>query len=143
MTNLRLFDSDQGLAGLGISPPPMQEEWRPNLQWVTMSGGGSRLATARPSLLGVASSWPVASTTTVAAVVMAVIPVVIAEVGSEVNLAIRPPIAVEGERRETGHPASHDGGAHSLSSWSELEGSGGDAARPEVEHLWQAVESRR
>jgi hypothetical protein len=39
VTNLRLFDSGQVLAGLGISPPPLQEEWRPSLQWVMTSGG--------------------------------------------------------------------------------------------------------
>ena len=31
VTNLRLFDSGQGLVGLGISPPLVQEEWRPSL----------------------------------------------------------------------------------------------------------------
>jgi len=56
-------------------------------------------------------------------------------VGSEVTLAIPPPIAMVEERRETRLPASPGGGAHGFSSWSELEGSGGDAARLEVEHL--------
>ena len=54
----------------------------------------------RPSLLGVASSWLVVSTVAAAAVVMAVIPVVTAEVGSEVTLAIPPPTAMAEERRE-------------------------------------------
>ena len=57
------------------------------------------------------------------------------EVGSEVTLAIPPPTAMEEERRETRLPASPGGGAHGSPSWSELEGSAGDVARPEVEHL--------
>ena len=56
------------------------------------------------------------------------------EVGLEVTLAIPPPTAVE-ERRETELPASSGGGAHGSPSWSKLEGSGGDVARLEVEHL--------
>ena len=56
MTDLYLFDSGLGLMGLGITPPPVQEDWRPSLQQVMMSGGESRLAVVRPSLLGVASS---------------------------------------------------------------------------------------
>ena len=50
------------------------------------------------------------------------------------TLAIPPPIALVEERREIGLPASPGGGTHGLPSWSELEGSGGDAARPEAEH---------
>ena len=41
---LHLFDSSQGLVGLGIALPPMREEWRPSLQRVVMSVGESRLA---------------------------------------------------------------------------------------------------
>ena len=73
-----------------------------------MSGRGSRLAAVRPSLLGVASSWSVVSTAAVAAAVMAVIPVVTAEVESEVTLVVPPPMAAEEERRETGLPVSPD-----------------------------------
>ena len=105
------------------------------MQRVTTSGGESRLAAVRPSLLGVASSRPVVSTTAAAATVMAAIPVVMAEVGSEVTLAIPPPTATMEERRETGLSASPSGGTHGSPSWSELEGSGGDVARPEAEHL--------
>ncbi|XP_066357595.1 uncharacterized protein [Miscanthus floridulus] len=65
---------------------------------------------------------------------MAAIPVVMVEVGSEVTLAIPPPTATAEERRETGLPASPDRGTHGSPSWSKLEVSGGDAARPEVEH---------
>ena len=39
VTNLRLFDSDQVLAGLVMSPPPMREEWRPSLWRVAKSEG--------------------------------------------------------------------------------------------------------
>jgi len=66
--------------------------------------------------------------------VMAAISMVIAEVGSEVTLVIPPPIAAVEERRETGLPASPGRGTHGSPSWSELEGSGGDVAKPEVEH---------
>jgi len=69
-----------------------------------------------------------------AVAVMAVIPMAMAEVGSKVTLAIPPPTATTEERRETGLPASLGGGTHGSPSWSELEGSGGDAARLEVEH---------
>jgi len=70
-----------------------------------------------------------------AATVMAAIPVATAGVGLEVTLAVPPPTAMVEERRETGLPASPGGGTHGSPSWSELEGSGGDVARLEVEHL--------
>ena len=67
-----------------------------------------------------------------AVVVMAVIPVVMVEVGSEVTLMIPPaPVAVE-ERRETALPASPGEGTHGSPSWSELEVSGGNAAWPKA-----------
>ena len=83
-----------------------------------MSGGESILAVVRPSLLGVASSWLVTSTATVAVA----IPMVMAEIGLEVTLAIPPPTAAVEERRETRLPASPDGGTHGSPSWLELEG---------------------
>ena len=98
-----------------------------------ISGGGSRLAAVRPSLEGVASSQLVMSMAAVAMVVMAAIPVVTAEVKSEVTLAVPPLTVVEEERRETRLPISHSGGVHGLPTWSELEGSGGATTRPEVE----------
>ena len=85
-----------------------------------MSGGKSRLAVVQPSLLVVAPSWPVASMVVVA--VMAVIPMVTVEVGSEVTLAIPPPIATAEEGRGNGLPASPGEGTHGSPSWSELEG---------------------
>jgi len=66
---------------------------------------------------------------------MAANPVVTTDVGSEVTLVIPPPTAMAEEMRETRLPASPGGGTHGSPSWSELEGSGGDAARTEVEHL--------
>ena len=80
--------------------------------------------------MGVASSRLVLST---AAAVMVVIPMVIAEAGSEVTLTVPPPPVVEVERRETGLHISPDQGTHGSPTWSELEGSGGAVARPEVE----------
>ena len=77
---------------------------------------------AQPSLLGVASSRSVVSTAVVVATVMAVIPMVMAEVGLEVTFVVPPPTVVEEERRETGLPASLGGGAHGLPAWLELEG---------------------
>ena len=91
-----------------------------------MSGEESRLAVVRPSLLGVVPSRPVTST--------AAIPVAMMEVGSEVTLVIPPPTATVEERRETRLPASPGGGTHGSPSWSELEGSRGDMAKPEAEH---------
>ena len=110
--------------GLSIAPPPVQEEWRPSLQQVAMSGGESRLAALHPSLLGVAPSPSVMSTAAVAAVVMAAIPMVTAEVRSEVTLTVPPPTVAEEERRETRLPISPSGGAHGSPAWSELEGFG-------------------
>lgn len=111
----------------------MWEEWRPSLQQVTTSGGESKLVVVRPSLPGVAPSWPIASTA--AAAVMAAISVVTAEVGSEVTPMTPPPIVTIEEKREIGLPTLPDGGTHDSPSWSELEVSGGYVARPEVEHL--------
>ena len=65
---------------------------------------------------------------------MAANPVVTTDVGSEVTLVIPPPTAMAEEMRETRLPASPGGGTHGSPSWSELEGSGGDVARPEAEH---------
>ena len=88
------------------------------------------MAVVRPSLLGVASSQPVVSMVGVAVTVMAVICVVTVEVGLEVTLAIPPAPATAEERRETGLLASPGRGTHGSPSWSELEVSGGDVARP-------------
>jgi len=69
-----------------------------------------------------------------AVAVMVAIPMVIAVVGLEVTLTIPPPIATAEERRETRLPSLPSGGTHGSPSWSELEGSGGDVSRLEVEH---------
>ena len=67
--------------------------------------------------------------------VMVVILALTAEVGSEVTLAAPPPTVMAEEGRETGLSASPGGVPHGTPSWSELSGSGGDAAKPEAEHL--------
>ena len=92
------------------------------------------MAAARPSPLGVVSSRPVVRMAAAAVAVMAAIPMVMAEVGSEVTLVVPPPIVVEGERRETGLPASLNEEAHDSPAWSELKVSGGTTARLEVVH---------
>ena len=56
------------------------------------------------------------------------------EVGSKVTLVIPPPTVTVEERRETRLPALPGGGTHGSPSWSELEGSRGDAARLEAKH---------
>ena len=63
---------------------------------------------------------------------MAAIPMVTAEAGSEVILAVPPPPVVEEERRETGLPVSPGRGALGSPAWSKLEGAGGAMARAEV-----------
>ena len=77
--------------------------------------------------MGVASSRPVVG--------MAAIPMVMAEAGSEVTLAVPPPPIAEEERRETGLPVSLDGGALGSPTRSELEGTGGAMVGKEVEQL--------
>ena len=77
-----------------------------------MSGGESRMVAVRPSLLGVVPSRPIASTAAAAAMVMEAIPVVTVEVGSEETLVTPPPTVTAEERRETGLPASPNGGTH-------------------------------
>ena len=89
---------------------------------------------ARSSLLGVASSRPIARTEAAAAAVMVAIPMVMAKVRLQVTLVVPPPIVAEEERRETRLSALPGGGAHGSPAWSELEGLGGTMARPEVVH---------
>jgi len=69
-----------------------------------------------------------------AAAVMVAVPMVTAEARSEVTLVVPPPTVAEEMRRETRLPASPSGGVHGSPAWSELEGSRGTAARPEVAH---------
>jgi hypothetical protein len=68
-----------------------------------------------------------------AVAVMAVIPMVTVEVRSEVTLVVCPLIVVEEERRETELPISPGGGAHTLPTWSKLEGFGGTMTKLKVE----------
>ena len=41
------------MLGLSIAPTPVQEHWRPTLQRVAVSEGGSRVAATKPLLSGV------------------------------------------------------------------------------------------
>jgi hypothetical protein len=77
-----------------------------------------------PSLLGVVPPGSVASMVAAVAVALAAIPVVTAEVMSEVTLAAPPPPATVEEERETELPASPGGGLHGSPSWSELKALG-------------------
>ena len=99
------------------------------MQRATVSDGERRVVVADPSFPGAAPLGSIANT---AALVLAAIPVVMAEVVSEVTLAA-PPLAAAEEERETRFPASSSGGLHGSPSRSELEVPGGDAAGMEVE----------
>jgi len=77
----------------------------------------------------------VASTAAAATTVLAAILVATVEARSEVTLAILPAPTVVEEGRQTGLPALLGRGTHSSPSWSELEVSGGGAARLEAKHL--------
>ncbi|XP_066392608.1 uncharacterized protein [Miscanthus floridulus] len=128
-------DRGQMMMGLSIAPTPMREDWRPTLQHAVSSGGESRVAAVGPSLLGAAPLGLVASTMIATAMVLVVIPVVMAEAMSEVSLAAPPlPGEVE-EERENGLPASPGGGPHGSPSWLELEVPRRDVAGPEPECL--------
>ena len=85
-----------------------------------------------PSPSGAAPYWPVVGPAASAVEVMAAIPVATAVAGSKVTLMIPPALATVEERGEIGLPASPSGGTHSSPSWSKLEVSGGDVARPEA-----------
>ena len=70
------------------------------------------------------------------AAMMVAIPMVMAEVRSEVRreIGLPPPIVAEEEWRQTGLLASRGRGAHGSPAWSELEGLRGTTARPKVVH---------
>ena len=101
------------LAGLSITPTPVEEDWRPTLQCAVTSGGESTVAAA--------------------VMVLAVIPVVTADAVSEVSLAPPPPPTVAEEERETELPASPGGGLHGSPSWSEPKAPGESVAGTESE----------
>ena len=106
---------------MSIAPTPVREAWRPTLQRVAMSGGGSRMAAVSPSLSGA-----------VAAIVMAV-PTVGAV--SEVTLVAPPPPVVAEEERKTELPASPGGGLHGSPVWSEPKALGESVVRMVSERL--------
>ena len=100
------------MTGLSIAPTPVQETWRPTLQRTVVSNEGNRVKTAKPSLLGVVPPGSVVGTATAAASILVAIPVLTAEVMSEVTLVAPPPLATAEEVRETELPASPGGGLH-------------------------------
>ena len=102
------------MLGLSIALTPMQETWRPTLQRVAVSEGGSRVAVAS---------------------VLAAIPMPMVGVTSEVTLAAPPPpVAVE-ETREGELPISSGGGPHDLSLPSEPKAPEGRATKMELGRL--------
>ncbi|XP_066354964.1 uncharacterized protein [Miscanthus floridulus] len=130
-----LTSRGRGMPGLSIAPTPMQETWRPTLQRVAASEGGSRVAAAKPSLPGVVPPGAVADKAVAAASVLVVILVPLVGVTSGVTLAAPPPpVAVE-ETREGELPISSGGGMHGLSLPSELKAPEGRAAGIELGHL--------
>jgi len=76
-----------------------QEVWRPTLQCVAMSKGGNRAAAAKPSLPGVVPPGVAIDNVTVAAMLLAAIPVPMAKVALEVTLAAPPPPVMVEETR--------------------------------------------
>ena len=48
-----IFVSDRGMPGLSVALTPVQEDWRPTLQRLAVSEGGSRVAATKPLLPGV------------------------------------------------------------------------------------------
>ena len=112
---------------MSVALTPVQEIWRPTLQRVVVSEGGSRVAAAMPSLLGVVPPGVAADNVTAMAMLLAAIPVPMAGVASEVTLAaLPPPVAVE-ETREGELPISPGGGTHGLSLLSEPKAPEGSA----------------
>ena len=93
---------------------------------------------ADPSLLGVVPPRPL---TSMVAMVLAAIPVVMAEAVLEVSLVAPSPPATIEEERETRLPASPGGGLCGSPSQSALEVSGGGAAETETERLSVARET--
>ena len=130
---------------MSVTPTFMQETWRPTQQRVVVSEGGSRVAAAKPSLLGAVPAGVAADKAVAAASVLAVIPVPMAGVASEVTLTAPPPLVAVEETREGEFPISLSGGPHGLSLPSEPkapEGSmaGIESGRPTAVNATDVVE---
>ena len=80
--------------------------------------------------------------TVAAAATLVAIPVLTAEVASEVTLVAPPPLAIAEEERETELPASLGGGQHGSPSWSEPKAQEGDAIGIESERPSMARETK-
>ncbi|XP_066334499.1 uncharacterized protein [Miscanthus floridulus] len=116
------------MPGLSIALTPVQEVWRPTLQRVAASEGGSGVVAARSSLPRVLPPGGAADKAVVAASVLAVIPVSTVEV---TLVAPSSTVAVE-ETRESELPISPGGGLHDLSLSSEPKAPEGSVARTEL-----------
>ena len=130
---------------MSVTPTFMQETWRPTQQRVVVSEGGSRVAAAKPSLLGAVPAGVAADKAVAAASVLAVIPVPMAGVASEVTLTAPPPLVAVEETREGEFPISLSGGPHGLSLPSEPKAPEGSMAgtefrRPTASHANKVVE---
>jgi len=120
------------MPGLSIAPTPVQEAWRPTLQRVAASEGGSRVAAVKPSLPGVVPPGVAADNVTAMAMLLAAIPMPMAGVASGVTLMAPPsPVVVE-ETREGKLPISPGGGLHDLSLPSEPKAPEGSMAGTEL-----------
>ena len=124
---------------MSIAPTPVQEVWRPTLQRVVVSEGGSGVAAARPSLLGVLPPGAADKAAAVASVLAAIL-VPTAEV---TLVAPSSAVAVE-ETRESELPISLGGGTHGLTSPSEAKASEESVAvtelgRPVASHANEVV----
>ena len=120
---------------MSIAPTPVQEIWRPTLQRVAASEGGSRVAAAKPSVPGVVPLGAAADNVTATATLLAAILVPMAGVASEVTLAAPPPPVVVEETREGELPTSPGGGLHDLSLPSEPKAPEGSAVEIELGRL--------
>ena len=117
----------------------------PTLQHVVESEGSSRVAAAKPSLLGVVPPGSATDKAVAAASVLAAIPVPMETVVSEVTLAASPPPVVVEEARDTELPALPGGGSRGSPLTSEPKAQGEDVAglgsgRPAVAQANEVVE---
>ena len=92
---------------MSIAPTPVREAWRPTLQRVATSGGGSRMVAVSHSLSGAVAAIVMAVAST-----LVVILVLTAGAMSEVTLMAPPPPVIVEEERGTELPASPSGGPH-------------------------------
>ena len=90
---------------MSIAPTSVREAWRPTLQRVATSGGGSRMAAVSPSLSGAVAAIAMAAVSTLVVILMPT-----AGATLEVTLMVPPPPVAAEEERETELLASPGGG---------------------------------